>query len=269
MDDEFDFDGLFEGDCGYFGGRKNHEEVYLMPVDDDECRSIVGNVENPVLTCFDFMLSEGFRRSGCYLYRATCPDCRKCVPIRIRVEDFEFSKSQRHLLRKNSDIELSITSARSKMISDEKIELMMMYNKRHEPDSNDGLDETRDILCSLNGLFGGFGELLSEPFYCGTINMDYRLDGKLVGVGVVDLGAVSLSSNYFYYDTSDEIMKRSIGTFTILKEIEFCKEHGIPYYYLGYYLSECRKMSYKGRFLPHELLIDGEWKKQTEQNFFV
>ena len=121
----------------------------------------------------------------------------------------------------------------------------------------------------MNGLFDNNYDILPEPLYMGTINMDYRLNGKLVGVGVVDLGAVSLSSNYFYYDTSDEIMKRSIGTFTILKEIEFCKERGIPYYYLGYYLSECKKMSYKGRFLPHELLIDGEWIRQTEQNFFV
>lgn len=269
MNEDFDFSDLFEGDCGYFEGRKNHEEIYNMPVSEDECSSIVGNVPNPVLSCFDFLLSSGFRRSGGLVYRATCPDCRKCVPIRIRVEDFEFSKNQRRLLRKNSDIELSITSTRSKMISDEKIELMMMYNKRHEPDSKDGCSETRDILCSMNGLFDDNYDILPEPLYMGTINMDYRLNGKLVGVGVVDLGAVSLSSNYFYYDTSDEIMKRSIGTFTILKEIEFCKERGIPYYYLGYYLSECRKMSYKGRFLPHELLIDGEWIKQTAQNFFV
>ena len=268
MSEEYDFTGLYEGECGYFQGRLNHEEIYAMPDSDEEYENIVGKCEFPALRCFDFFLEEGFRRSGPYIYRATCPDCKKCVPIRIRVENFSFSKNQRHLLKKNSDIVLSISNSRSEMISDEKINLMMMYQKRHDEKSGQSFESTREMLISMNGLEGD-DCVLASPSYPGTINMDYRLNGKLIGVGVIDLGNSSLSSNYFYYDISPEIMKRSIGTFTILKEIEFCKENGIPFYYLGYYLSECKSMVYKGRLLPHELLIDGEWIEQKEQNFDV
>jgi len=272
MDNENEFEGLFESDCGYFEGKKNHEEVYLMPKNDEEAREIISGLmserPNELYWAFDYFLSEGFRRSGNFIYRATCPDCKKCIPIRIVSQKFTFNKNQRHLLKKNSDITMTISSSKEDLVSDEKILLMREYNKRHEPNKNESFEEVKYMLLNMNGL-NNFDEELDSTYYPGTINMDYRLNGKLVGVGIVDMGAISLSSNYFYYDISPEIMKRSIGTFTILKEIEFCQENKIPLYYLGYYLSECNKMNYKGRFLPHELLINDEWIEQTKQNFDV
>lgn len=266
---EYDFDGLYECECGYYPEEhKAHEEIYLLPSKEDSI-NIVGNVKSPRLAAFDFFLEEGFRRNGFMIYKATCPDCKKCVPIRIIPENFNFNKKQRYLLNKNADIELSISYKREDLISDEKILLMQQYNKRHNPDKKETFEEIKDILIFMNGLVDMNDNQLEKPFYEGTINMDYRLNGKLVGVGIVDLGKISLSSNYFYYDTSDEIMKRSIGIFTILAEIEFCQMNNISLYYLGYYLSECRKMNYKGKFLPHELRINDEWIKQTEQNFDV
>ena len=97
---------------------------------------------------------------------------------------------------------------------------------------------------------------------------DFLLDGKLVGVSVVDRAKNALSSNYFYFDISDEIMKRSIGVFSVLAEIDACKgllfdgqlKSGL--YYLGYYIEDCNKMNYKSNYNPHELLIDGEWIRQ-------
>lgn len=268
-EEEYDFTGLIEETCGYFEDRKSHEEFYRIPASEDEASALVGESENAVFECFDFLLAEGFRRSGGYVYRATCPDCKKCVPIRIRVVDFKFNKNQRHLLKKNSDIVMTISKEKSELVSEEKIELMRLYDKRHNPKNEMSYERSRDVLLDLNGFYDFDYNEADSPIYSGVMNMDYRLNGKLVGVGVIDVGNVSLSSNYFYYDTSDEIMKRSIGTFTILKEIEYCMENGIPLYYLGYYLSECKSMMYKGRFLPHELLIDGEWTEQNEQNFDV
>lgn len=268
---EYDFTGLFEDDCGYFEGRKNHEELYILSESDEEAARVIGECANPRLVLYDFFLSEGFRRSGIFVYRATCPDCRKCVPIRIEPKDFVFNKKHRHILKKNSDIEMTISTEPKDLVTDEKVLLMREYNKRHNPEKNESFEEVKNTLLFMNGLKESSysDELFSEPYYPGVINMDYRLNGKLVGVGIIDLGMESLSSNYFYYDISDEIMKRSIGTFTILKEIEFCKITGIPYYYLGYYLSECNKMNYKGKFLPHQLLINGEWVEQKVQNFDV
>ena len=56
-------------------------------------------------------------------------------------------------------------------------------------------------------------------------------------------------------------MKLSPGTYSILREIQYCKDNGLPFYYLGYYIADCEKMSYKGKFVPHELRdpLTGIW----------
>ena len=209
------------------------------------------------------MLSSGYRRSGGIAYKAVCPGCGRCVPIRIRPEKFVFSKKHRHLLRRNCDIEIKIVRSAEELITPEKIDLMARYNLRHNPSDNLDRRGVIEILENINGICDG------EVMYKGTVNFDYRAGGKLVGVGVIDFGAVSVSSCYFYYDTSHEVMKRSLGTFSILKEIEYCALNGYKFYYLGYYISKCKAMSYKGRFLPHELLIGGEWQEQVVQNMHI
>ena len=72
-----------------------------------------------------------------------------------------------------------------------------------------------------------------------------------------------LSSNYFYYDISEEVLKRSIGVYSVLFEINFCLQNHFPYYYLGLYLPHCRKMNYKANYKPYQLLLNGIWTNST------
>ena len=53
----------------------------------------------------------------------------------------------------------------------------------------------------------------------------------------------------------------SLGTYCILKQIEACRAWGLRYLYLGLYVADCRHLAYKARFLPHERLVNGEWRK--------
>ena len=127
-------------------------------------------------------------------------------------------------------------------------------------------EEAKESLYRLNGVRQREDRFIK--FYQGTMNIDFILNGKLIGVSVVDRAKNALSSNYFYYDISQEIMKRSIGVFSVLAEIDACK--GLLFegqlkselYYLGYYIEDCNKMNYKHNYNPHELLIDGEWIRQ-------
>lgn len=80
----------------------------------------------------------------------------------------------------------------------------------------------------------------------GPVHECYYLDGKLIALSILDFLPGSLSSVYFIYDP--DYAHLSLGTLLSLREILMCNELGIPYYYLGYYIDDCKKMRYKAKF---------------------
>eukprot|EP00741_Cyanophora_paradoxa_P005468 tig00000889_g5301.t1 len=100
------------------------------------------------------------------------------------------------------------------------------------------------------------------PLGFGSFHQEYRVEGRLVAVGVVDVLPRCLSSVYFYYDP--DLRGLDLGTWGALREIEWVQRVGHPacaplaYYYLGYYIHSCPKMRYKGQYEPSELLCPEE-----------
>ena len=86
----------------------------------------------------------------------------------------------------------------------------------------------------------------------GTYHQLYRLNNKLIAVGVIDILPSGLSSVYTFYDPNYRHL--TLGKYTALKEIEFCHENNLEFYYMGYYIHSCIKMRYKGEYKPSELL---------------
>jgi arginine-tRNA-protein transferase len=76
-------------------------------------------------------------------------------------------------------------------------------------------------------------------------------------VALVDRAEDALSAVYCYYDPTYGSL--SLGTYSILKQIELCRSWGLRYLYLGLYIAGSEHMRYKARFLPHERLLDGRW----------
>jgi len=86
----------------------------------------------------------------------------------------------------------------------------------------------------------------------GTHHQLYRLNGLLIAMGVLDILPTGVSSVYAIYD--NDYRHLVLGKYTAIKEIEFCKQHHLPFYYMGFYIHSCEKMRYKSEYMPSDLL---------------
>ena len=86
-------------------------------------------------------------------------------------------------------------------------------------------------------------------------------DGTLRMVSIIDVLEQGLSSVYTFYDPD---LPGSLGTYSILWQIQQCKQMNLPWLYLGYWIKESPKMAYKSTFTPSEYLVQGQWKTQPD-----
>ena len=184
----------------------------------------------------------GFRRSGPHLYRPHCAACNACVPARVPVEAFAPSRSQRRILARNADLEAHVVDS---IHSDAHFDLYSRYIEQRHRDGDMYPPDREQYDSFLTREWGS------------TSFVEFRDGGRLLAVAVVDRLENGLSAIYTYYEPAEE--KRSLGSYVILWQIERARALGLPAVYLGYWIRNCRKMNYKTRFRPVELLANGHW----------
>ena len=192
------------------------------------------------------LLDHGFRRSGAHCYRPMCRNCNECRPIRVNVATFKPRKDQRRCLARNTD--LTVTW-QPRGCDTERLVLYQRYQSSIHDEDNDAHPER--FLVDDGGVDGG--ELHARD-----------ATGQLVAVSVLDRFADALSSVYCYY-TPDE-PRRSLGTFMILQELDHAAHWSLDWLYLGYLIRDCKKMRYKGRFTPHQILEEEGWIEHESQS---
>ncbi|RID42785.1 hypothetical protein BRARA_J02645 [Brassica rapa] len=106
-------------------------------------------------------------------------------------------------------------------------------------------------------------EKVVPPCGFGSFHQQYRVDGRLVAVGVVDILPKCLSSVYLFWDPDYAFL--SLGKYSAIQEINWVRENqarcpSLEYYYLGYYIHSCSKMRYKAAYRPSELLCPLRFK---------
>lgn len=185
----------------------------------------------------------GFRRSGVFTYRPQCDACQECQPARVPVDQFAPNRSQRRIAKRLQHL---VASERILMFREEHYQLYQRYQSaRHE---GGGMDQdSRDQ----------YAHFLLQT-HVETRLVEFREEGVLRAVSIIDLLPDGLSSVYTFYDP--DIPGGSLGTFAILWQIEQCRRLGLPNLYLGYWIRDSRKMAYKANFRPLEVYREGEWR---------
>ena len=193
----------------------------------------------------DLLLTDGWRHFGTHFFRYSLGvyefDIRRVIPLRIRLSEFSLSKSQRRVLRENADVQVAIHPIE---ITDESIELF----DRHKLRFKSGVpDSIYDFLSTDPG---------SVP--CEGKELAVRLNGRLIAASYFDVGENTVSAVYGMFDP--ELSARSLGIFTMLKEIEWAMDRGKELYYQGYSYEGESFYDYKKRFRGSEWFDwRGEW----------
>lgn len=183
----------------------------------------------------DILLAQGFRRFGEQVFRPECLSCRECIPLRVPLDNFTLSRSQKRIIKRNQDILVRLGPLTYRP---DHYQLYLAHQERFK-DKEGSLSEAEFIHTHYS-----VHQKLSWA-------SEFFLDGELIAFGLLEKGKISLSSQYFVFGPKHA--KRSLGTFSALEEIRWAKEQQLKYYYLGYWIKDNHSMSYKNQFGPHEI----------------
>ena len=191
---------------------------------------------------FSLLSRSGFRRSGEMLYAPKCPNCKACVSVRIPTELFTPSRSQKRVIKKNSDLRIEIEDVSFEQAH---FDLYLRYQKHRHPDSS-MCDEDHEKYI-------GF----IESSYAESKFMCFYADQQLIGISVLDQFKNGISAVYTFFEPEHDY--RSLGTYAIISAVSMAAEQNVPYVYLGYWVDGSEKMNYKRNFKPLEGYKDRRW----------
>lgn len=216
------------------------------------CPYLEGRMERKIFTRLrgdsavginDALTQLGFRRSQNIVYRPSCEGCSACVSVRVVVDDFEGKGSFRRILRANADVASTQGGLEA---TREQFALLRRYLDTRHPEGGMSDMDPLDY------------RMMVEDSPVNTTMVEFRdAGGTLLASCLTDVMSDGLSMVYSFFDPDRS--ERSLGTYMVLWHIAEAQRRNLPYVYLGYWIAGCRKMNYKTRFRPLEILGPEGW----------
>jgi len=207
--------------------------------------------DNIAPATYDLRLADGWRHFGKQFFRYNfgiyMNEIRRVLPLRIRLADFQISKSQKRTLRRNADLLTDIAP----IAINREIEDLFHRHKR------------RFRFGVPNSVFD-FVSHDSASVPTEGFQIEARLDGRLVAISFFDISCIGVSAIYGCFDPDET--RRSLGIFTMLKIIEHARTTGKQFYYHGYAYDGESFYDYKKRFTAIEVFDwSGNWNPMSGQ----
>jgi len=191
----------------------------------------------------DRLLELGYRRSGDFVYRTQCPACQQCQPTRVDVDRFRQTRSMKRVWQRGE--RQLVCRFGQPVVDSGRIE---MFN-RHRSERGLGQNDS-----PVDG--ESYRSFLVESC-CETVELSIYDGQQLIAVSVFDVGRISTSAVYTFFDP--DAGKFSLGTYAVLKQIEWAKEYFRRFVYLGMYVADNRHLNYKARFRPQQRREGDQW----------
>ncbi|MCZ6764013.1 MAG: arginyltransferase [Alphaproteobacteria bacterium] len=192
----------------------------------------------------DRLTKAGFRRSHTVVYRPACPKCTACIPVRVRVADFQMSRSLKRIRNRNRHLEIRIIAPDP---TPEHFALFGRYQRHRHAGGDMAAMSYADYRAMVDDTIGR------------TRLVEFRdADRRLIAACLTDYLKDGLSAVYSFFDP--ELDGDSLGTFIVLSLIDCAARSELAHVYLGYWIEDSPKMSYKMRFRPLEALGPDGWK---------
>jgi arginine-tRNA-protein transferase len=189
------------------------------------------------------LLENGFRRSGNFVYQPCCDDCNACTSIRIPIQDFIPSRTQRRCWKRMVE-NLHVIRLKPTF----HIEHFNIYQRYIATRHADG--------GMVNPTPDDYMKFLSTTC-CPSMFVEFRYHKQAFAVAVTDILPNALSAVYTFFDP--DYAHYSPGVLAILWQIEEARQRGLKYLYLGYWIENCQKMRYKNQYRPLQAWNGKKW----------
>ena len=194
---------------------------------------------------YSALVSAGFRRSGAFTYRPYCDHCHACVPVRVVAAEFEASRAQRRAIARHQRPRAALRRAQ---VQRRALRALPPLPERAPSRRRHGPRQPRAVRAL-------------------PAAVERRHATDRVPRGRASCAWCRSSTSWptgcrrSTPSSTRSCRAPSYGTYNILWQIEEARRRGLAYVYLGYWIAQSRKMSYKNQFKPIEGLSRGEWKR--------